>query len=135
MALRSTKPRFLLTGRVCLTIQRNTTPGGYVKGKWVDGEYQPIQRDVNIQPLQYHQTLLLPESERTKQWYVLFCAEELRASQEPGFLEDGTPTEGWQADKFIWEGHLYEIMKVRSWGMGVLDHWEAQAARIPITPN
>lgn len=135
MALRRTKPRFLLTGKVTLTIQRNTSAGGYVGGKWVEGGYEPIEREVNIQPLQYHQVMLLPESERSKQWYTLYSAEDLRASQEPGFLVDGTPTEGWKADRFMWEGHLYEIMKVRDFSMGVLDHHEAQAARIPITPN
>lgn len=135
MALRRTKPRFLLTGKVCLTVQRNTSAGGYVNGRWVEGEYEDIDREVNIQPLQYHQVMLMPEAERSKQWYVLFCAEDLRASQEPGVLMDGTPTEGWKADRFMWNGHLYEIMKVREWQMGVLDHIEAHAARIPITPN
>ena len=135
MVLRSTKPRFLLTGKVTLTIQRNISAGGYVGGKWVGGGYDPIEREVNIQPLRYHQVMMLPESERSKQWYTLFSAEDLRASQEPGLLEDGTPTEGWKADRFMWKGHLYEIMKVRDFSMGVLDHYEAQAARIPITPN
>lgn len=123
----ATKPRFLLTGSVELSIQRNTSKGSYVKGKWVEGVYQSITRKVNIQPMQYHQTLLLPESERTKQWFVLYCAEDLKASQEGD--------DGWEADRFEWEGHTYEIMKVRRWQMGVLDHWEAQAARVPVTPN
>jgi|SRR5690554_1494811 len=122
-----TKPRFLLTGSVDLTIQRNTQKGGYVDGRWAEGKYSPVTQKVNIQPMQYHQTLLLPESERSKQWFVLYSACELRASQEG--------QNGWDADRFEWEGHTYEIMKARRWQMGVLDHWEAQAVRVPVTPG
>lgn len=122
-----TRPRFLLTGCVDLAIQRNTQKGGYVDGRWIEGEYSTVTRKVNIQPIRYHQTLLLPESERSKQWFVLYSADELRASQEG--------QNGWDADRFEWEGHTYEIMKVRRWQMGVLDHWEAMAARVPVTPG
>lgn len=135
MARCRTIPRFLLTGKTTIQISRSSGEGEYVRGKWVESPRQVIEREVNIQPLQYHQVMLMPEAERSRQWYVLYCAEDLRAAQEPGLLSDGTPTEGWGGDRFMWEGHEYEIMKARRWQMGVLDHWEAQAARIPVTPN
>jgi len=135
MRLRSTKPMFLLTGKKPLTIFRNTVKGQFVRGIWQKGEYEEIVREVNIQPLRYHEILLLPEAERTRQWYSLWCAEDLRTDQEIGFLPDGQQTDGWDADEFVYEGYRYKIMKVHSWDMGVLDHFAAQAARIEVTPN
>lgn len=135
MRLRRTKPMFLMTGKIPLTIYRGTTSGEYVRGVWQEGESEPIVREVNIQPLRYHEILLLPESQRTRQWYNLWCAEDLFTDQEAGFLPDGTPTPARKADEFMYEGYRYKIMRVHHYDMGVLDHFHAQAARIEVTPN
>lgn len=135
MRLRRTKPMFLSTGKIPITIYRYDGSGEYIKGVWHRGEPEEVIREVNIQPLGYHELLLLPESQRTRQWYNLWCAEDLYTSQEEGRLPDGTETEGREADEFYYEGYLYKIMKVHHYCMGVLDHYHAKAARIEVTPD
>lgn len=132
----ATKPRFLLTGKVPITIYRTIGSGGYVRGEWKDPEAEEIEREVNIQPLRYKEVMLLQDSQRTRQWWQLYCAEDLRADQESGIDPvTGEEIEGWQADEFYWQGYRYKIMKVKNYSMGVLDHYSAQAVRVEITPN
>lgn len=132
----ATKPRFLLTGKVPITIYRTIGSGGYVRGEWKDPEAEEIEREVNIQPLRYKEVMLLQDSQRTRQWLQLYCSEDLRMDQEEGIDPDtGEVIEGWQADKFYWQGYRYKIMKVKKYSMGVLDHYSAQAVRVEITPN
>lgn len=131
-----TKPQFLLTNKVPLTIYRTTGSGRYEMGEWVEPESEPIEREVNIQPLRFKEAMLLPEAERTRQWWTLYCAEDLRADQEAGIdPETGEELGGWRADEFVWQGYRYKIMKVKNFSMGILDHFHAQAARIEVTPN
>ncbi|MNY65119.1 hypothetical protein D3C86_2023350 [compost metagenome] len=40
---------------------------------------------------------------------------------------------GWAADRFTWKGELYEVMKVISYEMGVLNHYKALCARVELT--
>jgi hypothetical protein len=119
------KPNFLLTKRVSIDIIRQTQ-GSYVNGDWVEGTETTVPTEVNIQPLKDSEILLLPESERTKEWYKLYSAEELRTAKEG--------TGGYGADEFIFSGNRYRIMKVRNFSMGILNHWKASAARIELTP-
>lgn len=120
------KPNFLLTKTTPITIYRKTQ-GSYVDGLWVAGADVEVVRNVNIQPLKPSEIQMMPESERTKEWYKLYCSEDLRTLQEG--------TNGWPADEFIWQGYRYRIMKVQNYSMQTLDHFKAWAARIPVTPN
>lgn len=120
------KPQFLLTKKIPLTIYRQEA-GSYVMGEWVKGSVVSVTREVNIQPLKPSEVMMMPESDRTKQWYKLYCAEDLRTMQEG--------VGGWDADEFTWQGHNYKIMKVQNYAMGILNHFKAFAARTPVTPN
>lgn len=123
---RRTIPRFLLTGSVDLTILRKTA-GEWVRGRWVEGEVEPVVIEANVQPAKMSELVMLPEPERTKQWLRVFSAEEIRTLREG---EDG-----WPADEVVWEGDTWRVMRVQAYKMGVLDHYEALAVRNPRTPN
>lgn len=118
------KPQFLLTKKIPITILRKSA-GSYVEGEWVPGAEVEVPREVNIQPFKDQDLLLLPESERSREWYKLYCAEELLT------LKQGVG--GHAADEFIWEGDRYKIMKVKYYKMGILDHWRATAARVELS--
>jgi hypothetical protein len=120
------KPNFLLTKKVSIDIIRQTQ-GSYVNGDWVEGTETVVPTEVNIQPLKDSEILMLPESERTREWYKLYSAEELRTAKE------GVGGNG--ADEFIFDGDRYRVMKARNYAMGTLDHWKCMAARVNITPN
>jgi hypothetical protein len=122
------KPQFLLTHKIPLTIYRQTS-GSYVDGEWVDGTTTEIILQVNIQPLKPYEIMMLPESDRTRNWVKFYSADYART------LKEGIS--GWSADEFIWKNDRYKIMKVDDWtnGMGILEHVKIQAARIELTPN
>ncbi|UZS00924.1 head completion protein [Pseudomonas phage vB_PsaM_M1] len=120
------KPSFLLTKTVPLTIYRATGQGEYVDGEWVESGTTDVVRNVNIQPFKDEELLLLPEADRSKEWYKLYCAEDLIADKP------GVPS-GTTADEFTWNGERYKVMKVRVYGMGTLNHWKAHAARLEIS--
>lgn len=120
------KPTFLLTKSITLTVYRKTQ-GSYVNGDWVEGTEAEITRTVNIQPLKPNEILLLPESERTRQWWKVYSDEDLRTDKEGAG--------GYSADEFIYQGERYKVMKVSNYEMGVLNHHKALATRIELTPN
>lgn len=121
-----TTPGFLLVHKIPLTIERRTA-GGYVDGDWVEGTLTNIPIEVNIQPAKDHELLMLPESERSKEWYKLYSTSEIRTQLEG--------TGGHDADEFVFEGKRFKVMKARHYGMGVLDHFRGLAVRIELTPN
>lgn len=118
------KPKFLLTKKIPLTVYRIGL-GSWVDGKWVEGSETEVEIEVNIQPFKNHELMMLPESERSRKWYKLYSADEIRTLNEG---ENGS-------DEFIFEGERYRVMSTRRFSMGTLDHWKATAARIPLTPN
>lgn len=120
------KPQFLLTKKIPIDIDRRAK-GAFVEGDWVPGSVTTVVREVNIQPLKDTEIMMLPEADRTRTWYKLYCAEDLRTDQEG--------VGGWSADEFMWQGYRYKIMKVRRYDMSILDHFRAHAARIEVTPN
>lgn len=120
------KPQFLLTNKIPVSIERRGQ-GYWNFGEWVEGEPITIIREVNIQPLKPSEILQMPESDRTREWYKVFCADELRTKQEGA--------NGHGPDRFEWQGHTYEIMKVQNYAIGILDHHEAWAARVSVTPK
>lgn len=119
------KPPFLSVGKVCLTIYRSSL------GQYVDGFYQENTDDesfklwANVQPLSYHETLLLPEQSRSNKTLKVYSRCNLRTAKEGS----------WQADEFDWDGDRYRVMKTLSYKMGVLDHSKAICERIEITPD
>ena len=118
------QPKFLLTKTVPLTIYR-TSQGGYVNGDWVDGKTAEVEIQANVQPMRDDELMLMPETERTREWYKVYSASEIRTSKEG--------TTGWAADEFMWNGDRYKVMKVRRYQMQTLDHWKALAAKVETT--
>ena len=119
------RPQFLLTKKIPLTIYRKEK-GSYVRGVWVDGPEVEVVVEVNIQPVKPSEVQMMPESDRTREWYKVYSADLLRTKQEGD--------NGWAADQFEWQGHRYEVMKVQNYSMSILDHFKAWAARIGPTP-
>jgi hypothetical protein len=119
-------PQFTLTKKIPLTIYRREA-GDYVNGRWVEGALVPIIREVNIQPLKPAEILMLPEADRTRESYKLYCAEDLREQLEG--------PNGYDSDEFDWQGGRYKVMKRLNFAMGTLDHWKVIASRIGPTPN
>jgi hypothetical protein len=122
----ATKPTFRYTGFVQLPINRRVQ-GQFVDGDWVEGGITVVTAKCNVQPLKPSELMLLPESERTREWLKVYSDVELRTAQEG--------IGGWEADEFVWQGYTYKVMKDYNFAMGVLDHWKAWAARVPVTPN
>ena len=119
------KPQFLLTKKIPLTIYRTSAQGTYVDGEWVEGTAVEVVREVNIQPFKDEELLLLPEADRSREWYKLYCAEDLIADK-PG-------ASGTIADEFIWNGDRYKVMKVKRYQMQTLDHFRAMASRLEVS--
>lgn len=122
------KPQFLLTHKIPLTIYRRSA-GSFVDGDWVEGEVEEVAVQVNIQPLKGYEILQLPESERTRVWWKVYSADQLRTEKEG--------PNGWDADEFIWKNDRYKVMKLDDWqnAMGILEHCKAYATRLELTPN
>lgn len=119
------KPNFLLTKTIPLTIYRASGQGSYVDGEWVEAVATEVVRNVNIQPFKDEELLLLPESDRSREWYKLYCAEDL--------IADKQGLNGTTADEFTWNGERYKVMKVKRYQMQTLDHWRATAARLEVS--
>ena len=120
------KPKFLLTKKIPLTIYRTSAQGTYVDGEWVAPVATTITREVNIQPLKDEELLLLPEADRAREWYKLYCAED--------FIADKPGASGTVADEFIHKGDRYKVMKVKAYDdMGILNHYRAMAARLEVS--
>lgn len=122
------KPQFLLTHKIPLTIYRRSA-GSFVDGDWVEGSTVEVPIQVNIQPLKGYEILQLPESERTRVWWKVYSADQLRTEKEG--------VDGWDADEFEWKGDRYKVMKLDDWqnAMSILEHCKAYATRIELTPN
>lgn len=120
-------PTFKLTHKKPFTIYRKELGGINEYGEPEEGTEQSLIVEGNLQPLNYNEILLMPESERTKQWYKFYTAEPIRT------LKEGSA--GWQADEILIDGERYRFMRVKSYQMGILDHYRGDCARIPRTPN
>lgn len=118
------RPRFLLTNKIPLTLLRKEQ-GSYVDGVWTDGTEVEVPVEVNIQPFKDQDLLMLAESDRSRSWYKLYCADEVRMDKQG--------SDGWDADEFIFQGDRYKVMKVKVYTMGILDHYKATAARLEIS--
>lgn len=99
-------------------------------GDYEKGHEYTLSIVAHVQPLKYHETLLLPESERTKKACKIYTkATELRSLNESD--------DGHDADMFYWQNDLYEIVKLQTWDVQTTycDHYCAYAVRVEQTPD
>lgn len=118
--------QFSLVKKTPVDILRHAE-GSFVDGDWVEGTETTVIIQANVHPFADYQVMMLPESDRTKSWLWLFTADVVRQKKEG--------TGGYGGDRFMWQGDLYEIMKVQTYVMTVQDHHEAKCTRVELTPN
>ena len=120
-------PPLFLVGNVTLDVLRRTA-GTYVGRRWVE-DPNPITVPLvcNVQPiLKMSDTLLIPEADRSKACLKVYTkGDEMKALKEGG--------NGYAADRFMWQGDMYEVMKVINYQMGVLNHYKAICMRVELT--
>lgn len=117
-------PRFRLTRSTQITLKRRTKPV-LVKGRVTPQTPTESSIQANVQPLKPEEIMMLPESERSRDFIKLFSVSEIRSNREGD--------DGYLADIVVWNGDDYEVVKVTHYQMGVLNHYEAIAARRPIS--
>lgn len=119
-------PPLLLVGHVTLDIIQ-TSSSTYNLGRLVPGVSTTVQLVANVQPVQKStDTMLLPEADRSRAVIKVYTrGDTLRQ------LKEGP--NGWAADRFMWDGDLYEVMKVIDYKMGVLNHYKALCQRVELT--
>ena len=103
------------------------TQGSYVNGEWVQAVPVEIEIEANLQPAKWNEVLQMPESDRSFKWCKLFTESLVRSKKEG--------TEGYDADRFYWQDDLYEVRKTKQYDMGVINHFEAMAVRVELTPE
>ena len=122
---RRSRPTFMLTNVIDIKVIRKI--GQWVKGRWVESEIpEDITIEGNVQPVKFHEIMQMHESDRTKEWIKIYTTDHLVSAEESA--ETGNT-----ADVVIYNNLKYKVMKIRSYGMGVLDHTEAYAAREPLS--
>lgn len=121
-----TKPLFRLTNSTTIQVKRPGTTT-MVNGRPVVGSSTTHEIVGNIQPVKHDTVLKMPESERTKEWYLILCDldQNIRSAKEG--------ENGWESDEIVWNGLEFRVMKVLPYAMGVLDHLEVYVARTPIS--
>lgn len=119
-------PPLFLVGQVKLPVIR-TSETTYERGRPVKGTSTTVDVVCNVQPiLKQSDTMLIPEADRSKACLKVYTqGGELKSLKEGG--------NGWAADRFYWKGDLYEVMKVISYDMGVLNHYKAICMRVELT--
>lgn len=119
-----TTPQFLLTHKTDATRVRKSS-GSYVDGKWVEGGVTNTTIQVNIQPMRGHELMSLPEADRSKEWVKFYTTSDIRG------IGEGVPST--PPDLLVWDGRTFEVAKVLTYKMGVLNHNKVIAARIPVS--
>lgn len=119
-------PPLLSTGRVTLDITRRAEMT-YVNGRPVPGVDTIVPVVCNVQPvLKSSDTIMLPEADRSKA-----CLKVYTQGSALRGLKEGVG--GYSADRFMWQGDLYEVMKVINYAMGILNHYKAICMRVELT--
>lgn len=114
-----------LTGYIEVSVTR-TTGGSRVKGAWVKGASTELTIQANIQPvMKGTDTLLLPEGDRSKEIIKIYTTSELLSRKEGASPVDG--------DIIEYDGKSFEVMRVISYKMGILNHTKAIAVRRELT--
>lgn len=114
-----TIPSFNLTRKVPLTISRYAL-GNYTTGDYVKATPTTVIVEANIQPMRDREILQMPEADRTKIWVKVYSASLIRSNKEGAY----------DADRFEWQGDIFQVEKVQNYSMGVLDHYRATACKI-----
>lgn len=119
-------PPLLSVGQTTLEVTRRQA-ATYDRGRPVPGAETIVEVVCNVQPvLKASDTMLLPEADRSKACLKVYTqGGEMKALKEGGG--------GWAADRFEWQGDLYEVMKVINYAMGVLNHYKAICMRVELT--
>jgi len=104
-----------------------TTSQTYIDGRVVPGTSSVVQVRANVQPiLKSTDTYLLPAADRSKAVIKVYTSgSALQQLKEGG--------SGWSADQFVWQGEVYEVMKVINYAMGTLEHYKALCSRVELT--
>lgn len=110
----------LLVGKTTLTLKRHTA-GSHVNGRWIPSSTTDVIISTNVQPMRFHEKMILDESDRSKKAVKFYTKTEVKGSKEGTSQLDG--------DTFSWQGDTYRVMKVLNYQMGVLDHYKAIAVR------
>lgn len=118
-------PPMLRTGKKPVTLIRRSLEQ-YVNGRLQASSETQVNILANVQPvLKSTATQMLEQIDRSKAVLELYSKDEIRMRREG--------SGGWNADRFTWNGELFEVMKVVHWNMGVLDHYHAVAMRVELT--
>lgn len=119
---------FTLTRKVTLNINRASGAGDYsdTTGSWIPASPTTVPIEANVQPFKPSQTLMLAESERTREWLNIWSQTEIKKMVEGAGGND--------ADTFTYNNKFYKVMTVQTYKMGVLDHYKATAALDSPTP-
>lgn len=98
-------------------------PVGYYDdtGTWVEDKPTVSVAKMNIQPIQGHRLVTLPDAFRSKDSILIFTNYPLRG------LEGGS--EGYKGDIISYGDHTYRVHITQPYRMGVRDHVEAYAIR------
>lgn len=119
-------PPLLATHNTTLDVIR-TSADTYVKGRPIKGVSETVKVVCNVQPiLSSTDTRLLPEADRTKA-----CLKVYTKATEMRQLKEGK--DGWAADRFMWQGDMYEVMRSINYAMGILNHWKCICMRVELT--
>lgn len=119
-------PPLLMVGRVTLQVIRSTAET-YDRGRPVPGVSEIVELFANVQPvLKSTDTYLLPEADRSKAVLKVYTKGDALRQRKEG-------PDGWAADRFVWKGDLYEVMKVIDYEMNVLNHYKALCSRVELT--
>lgn len=119
-------PPLFLVGSTTLEVIRRTAKT-VVRGRSVDGEQTIVNVVCNVQPvLKSSDTMLIPEGDRSKACLKVYTKGDPMLSLKEG-------GNGYDADRFYWQGDLYEVMKVINYDMGVLNHFKAICMRVELT--
>jgi len=123
-----TIPSFTLTKKLPITVYRKGKDS-VVKGRPVPAVETSFVVEANVQPFNYRDLMVLPESDRTKEWIKVYVAtsEILRTARQG--------SDGYDADEVLWNGERFKVMRLQSYAMGVLDHVKAICARVEISAN
>lgn len=126
MSLGISPPLLLpLNGQVEITVNRSSG-GTWVKGVYRPNASAPVVIKANIQPiLKSTETMLMPEGDRSKEMIKVYTVAPLIQR-----TEGVSPLQG---DTFVFDGKTWEVMKVISYKMGVLDHFKSICVRRELT--
>lgn len=121
-----TTPSFTLTKKLPITVYRKGKPT-VVLGRPVPAVETSFVVEANVQPFNYRDLMVLPESDRTKEWIKVYVATS------DVFRTDRQGSDGYSADEIVWQGDRFKVMRIQSYRMGILDQQKLVCARVEIS--